>query len=325
MNNKLKKILSLTLISNLLICVPTFASTKNYEDEYYNYSKSFELDNYNFQIEDDSLIVKLNNTSRSINNFKEKKEIDDVISNNPDLEQQLIDAIKQGHKPAAISISEVYVEETLNDETNEIESRFLTNGEVKDLNDNPNSRAIIGGETGYKGKLKLFSTLWTNIEDEKHSFSLTALWDVSGYNGSAESSPAVGDDFIALCWPNTYEYTGSSNASGYYNAGLDNYTDMEFYRASVVGNSGLSWGFSEKVPNQYVFVGADRITAFAHIATNNSTAFYKTFTAQYVHTYQDKQGNVSMNASSSGAAGGITVSNVDKQWTLVSPITVNIK
>lgn len=32
-----------------------------------------------------------------------------------------------------------------------------------------------------------------------------------------------------------------------------------------------------------------------------------------------------MNASSFGAAGGITVTNVDKQWTLVSSITVNIK
>lgn len=199
MNNKLKKILSLTLISNLLMCVPTFSSTTNYEDEYYNYSKSFELDNYNFQLEDDSLIVKLNNTSRSINNFKEKKEIDEIISNNSDLEQQLIDGIKQGHQPVGISVSEVYVEETLNDETNEIESRFLTNSEVKELNDNPNSRAIIGGETGYKGKLTLSSVLWTNIEDNKHSFSLTALWDVSGYNGSAEASPAVGDDFIALC------------------------------------------------------------------------------------------------------------------------------
>lgn len=330
-----KRLLKATMVMalSLLLSINTvsFASagTINNDDIYEKYV-NIDLQNTVLTVNDNTVEVEVKkNLSRTAvldKGLLDKGLLEDILSDNNGAEEEIINAINNGKEIVGISVTEHQVEEINNIETGEITSALLTNREVDELSNVKSRASINGGEVTKRGKLTLTSLLVSDPNmagiPRTYALSTTANWDVSGYNSDGAVSPAVGEDFIGLTWPSSYEYNGTSGASGWNNKNVA----INFYRTSVVGNAGVVWSFEDKFATDYAFIAAERMSAYAQIEYNPSaTEGYKTFTASYIHTYDKKKGGISIGASSSGVSGGLSLSNVDKQWTAISPLTVKIR
>lgn len=257
------------------------------------------------------------------NGIIELNALQKLLADNPQLEKQIVDNIKNGNEVIAVSSKEVYVEETYNPETDSVESRLLTIEEVNELN---NKNSVQPGQPGGNGKLTLNSILVANPSlvgyANTYSLSTTASWDLSRWNNDGYQYPATGDDFIGFTWPSSYSYCGRSSMEGtYYNSS----DPIKFYMTSINGNGGMAYGFTDVKSLSHINLGAGDINGFAHIAPSDTSASYKTFSSEYIHTYEKTEGSLSLEINPDGVSTTITLSNVEKQWTAVSPVTAYVK
>lgn len=321
---KANMVMALTLLLSINTVSFASAETINNDDIYKKYV-SIDLQDTVLTVNNNTVEIEAkDNLSRTA--VLDKELLKGILSENNSAEEEIISAINNGNEIVGISVTEHYVEEITNVETGEVTSTLLTNREVDELSNEKPRASINAGETGGKGKLTLTSLLVSDASlvgiPRTYALSTTANWDVSGYNSDGAISPAVGEDFIGLTWPSSYDYNGTSGATGWNNKNVA----IDFYRTSVVGNAGVVWSFEDKFATDYAFIAAERMSAYAQIEYKSSAVEgYKTFTASYIHTYDTKKGGISIGASSSGVSGGFSLSNVDKQWTAISPLTVKIR
>lgn len=287
-------------------------------DTYVNYI-NIDTKDLSLILDENNIKTQIKNKSIGVYNEEQKDNLDEAILENIHVKNALIEAIESNLDIIAVSYSEYFVEEGT-DKNNEAYSKLLTNKEVEDIKRGP---SVIPGQAGGRFKLTLTSLLTVNssIVGVENTYSLygSANWDNSGFH-TEEGSPHMGDDVFGFTWQDDYyTYGGLCNISGTYNHG----NSIDFGLSQLNYKSGLAWTFKDYIPNNGVYMGAESISGFTYISINpKNTESLKTFTTEYVHTYEDKKPTVSI-------VGGITptisVTDVEKNWKVISPISARIK
>ncbi|ORX23651.1 hypothetical protein BVF91_05575 [Thermoanaerobacterium sp. PSU-2] len=240
-------------------------------------------------------------------------------------------------KLIGIAKATVYVEEKYEKKNNKlvcISSKLLSADEINRIGKNKfipiedekanvqslDASGIQPYDTESRGTLSLYFTLYKD-SNSSHSieYVLTGNANWSGFNFlySAENNPAVGEDFIGYAWGGGFSYY-LENISGIWSNGAN----ATFYKADSVPNAGHVWSFNEYLSingyKYYVKQINTGIRLYKNTLTgggNDTSAVFK-----YIHTYQDVSGSISISANVAGVGAGFSLSNVAKQWSIVTQI-----
>lgn len=321
--------IGLTLSGN---AISANASPKNSGDDIYNNYNNFDLQNYSVESTNSNniSITKIDNK----NNLKsslfiklpedtKKEKLNSIIKQNPAVKQAISKQLKKGNKIIGLSVTERYLEESIDKKTGETKYRFLTNSEVKAYTTPKKYTCFASVNSGVeqrKGKLTLTSLLVSpKLTGQANVYNLVgnANWDVSGFNSDQYKSPAVGEDLMCLAWPTKYRWS-DGNFKGFYNNGSSINASIK----EISNSNGVVWQFQDKYPTNSTYIGARNISSFAKLKKVGSTSGPQLFTVQYVHTYSKLVPSYSLGMSSSGSSVGLNITNEEKSWHVTSPITI---
>lgn len=223
-----------------------------------------------------------------------------------------------GFQPVSATRQTVYIIETLDYSGNVVESRLMTNQEVNEYNARVYAGQLTGNtwvgedsEEHQGGKLSIYLVVYKDNNKNYYAYG-TADWENGIYFGG-ENGPSEGYDFIALTWGGDGELKLASSSelsfSGRYQY---NQGEIEASRANSDSYSGYCWQFNEKKGNYF----ADYIDCSVKLTKTYSTSRGRetNILLTYIHTYEDAQGSISFDAGTSGAAAGVSIANVDRQW-----------
>lgn len=222
-----------------------------------------------------------------------------------------------------ISEKTVYVEESFN-ENGQYSSRVLNRAEVMQL-ESPNSVACASSEyvasvsnnSNSRGQLTI---TFSKSRDARGNYVLNAYakWNTDNLTSEGSVYPYHGDDYIAIRWGGDNEYLKATSYSF-----VGKYTDgssMTGYRELSNTYGGYCWSFDERtatfgkvMDHASVVVVLDG--TYTQLQNRETGA---TFT--YIHTYEAKSASWNIGFSGTSFAGGITLSNCDKQWKLSTAV-----
>ena len=221
----------------------------------------------------------------------------------------------------------VFVEENLaTDKNGNIyvsNSRLLSKDEVENIGidnfSNINTMSTSRADKNAYGKLTLTFSGSHSISGKSVSCKLNgnANWDFGAFT-SSEKNPAIGKDFMGITWSGLFS-TISSSCSATDFTGKVTYPTM----VDSIANGGRVWSFEESLFEDHFANYNKNINATINIKKNTMTGNGNTAEAvlKYIHTYQKATGSVSMNAGKDSVSAGFTLSNVEKQWSLVCTVT----
>ena len=133
-----------------------------------------------------------------------------------------------------------------------------------------------------------------------------------------ENLPAPGEDFIGVTWSGGFTVK-SSSISGKNHLG----NKLNIYESDSVPNSARVWSFNDLIrTSKYSFFAKD-INLNMNLHKNRRTGNGNTAEAvlKYIHTYSGVKGTISISAGSGGISGGFSLSNIEKQWSIVCTVT----
>lgn len=224
----------------------------------------------------------------------------------------------------------VFVEETydlVNDEVVVTSSRLLSKDEVmavgvKNFEPLENQKSVSpAAASNTRGTLTLTFDGSYKLVGNGVSANVTgnASWSGFDFLYSSKNNPAVGSDFMGVAWSGGFTST-SSSCTATWNLG----GSQSVYLAESVPNAGRVWEFEEyrNVAGKYS-IYVDNVDLNMGLSKASLTGGGNTaeIVLKYVHTYQKVQGGISISASPSGVGSGFSLSNTDKQWSIVCTLT----
>ena len=220
----------------------------------------------------------------------------------------------------------VFVEETYDMVNNELiitDSRLLSKDEVMaigvdnfaPLSEVPMPRAA----TITRGRLTItFSGVYNTSNGVSCNLTGTAHWDDSGLHTEGENYCATGEDFIGVTWSgsftaNSHSISGKNQLGG----------ALTIYNSDSTPNAGRVWSFKDSNPTSKYTLYAKDINLNVNISKNTLTGNGNTAEAvlKYIHTYSKVKGSISITPGSETVAGSFSLSNTDRQWSLVCTVT----
>jgi len=146
----------------------------------------------------------------------------------------------------------------------------------------------------------------------------TADWGTGGIFDSGENVPAMGEDFIGVTWSGGFSSSSHSISGTNHLGGA-----LKIYESDSLPNSGRVWSFSDLLILSKYNISARHIDLNMTITKNTLEGNGNTAEAvlKYIHTYSKLGGSISITPGSENAAGSISLSNTDKQWSLVCTVT----
>ncbi len=263
---------------------------------------------------------------------KIEKKLKRIKTENPELYEDIIEAINSGKEIAGIVTAEVYVDELYREDGDDlicISSKLLNEDEVKKLDKSKLDKLIaiepevdsaytIVRDYESKGQLTIdfmisFDDSYNNGNGIEYELDANANWDYFSWFYNSKYDPAVGEDFFGFGWGGGDFNYGSKSASADSNAG----GSVSVNTAKVSPQSGYVWSFDELIvhSNPYYFF-ADHVDAEIDLYKNYLTGGGNTtsFVFEYIHTYQSNVGSVSIDASGLG----FSLSSTDKSWSIVT-------
>ena len=220
----------------------------------------------------------------------------------------------------------VFVEETYDMVNNELiitDSRLLSKDEVMaigvdnfaPLSEVPMPRAA----TITRGRLTItFSGVYNTSNGVSCNLTGTAHWDDSGLHTEGENYCATGEDFIGVTW------SGSFTAKSHSISGKNQLGGaLTIYNSDSTPNAGRVWSFKDSNPTSKYTLYAKDINLNVNISKNPLTGNGNTAEAvlKYIHTYSKVKGSISITPGSETVAGSFSLSNTDRQWSLVCTVT----
>lgn len=145
----------------------------------------------------------------------------------------------------------------------------------------------------------------------------TAHWD-SCFLNAGENCRATGEDFIGVTWSGGFT-SKSHSISGTNHLG----GSLAIYDSDSIPNAGRAWSFSDSLQTSKYNIYAKNIDLKMNISKNTMTGSGNTAEAvlKYIHTYSKVHGSISITPGAEGVAGSFSLSNTDKQWSLVCTVT----
>lgn len=203
-------------------------------------------------------------------------------------------------------------------------SRLLSEQEVLDIGienfDNftvpQNARAA----TNSRGKLTItFAGTYSYVGNGVScNLTGTADWASSGLFDPAANIPAIGEDYIGVTWSGGFSSTNYS-ISGTNHLG----SALTIYESDSLPNSGRVWSFNDLLMLSKYNVVARHIDLNMVIQKNTLEGNGNTAEAvlKYIHTYSQVEGSITITPGDENTSGSITLSNTEKQWSLVCTVT----
>lgn len=300
----MKKYRVLVLMS-ILIVLSIGAYSKN--DKGYSNYKNIDMQNIDISLNEKEELVYEARKDAEIQFYeKEKENLEKAIKENEELKKYIQETIKKGEKIDALSYTECYLKNEVN-EIGDVSSRILDKDEINDKN-------VYPGKNEKKGRLTLISSLITKKElvgAEAYALSSVALWD----NNLTDECKIDTKDYISLCWPNTYEYSGVNVAKGYY----DNKKDIKFKEEDRKDDAGIVWSF-DRLEREH---GINNVTVAVQIIPKGKKEEIKVFSSEYI--YNPLKAPVKLKKSTKTKYGGVQCLRGNKGWKISSPIKIKIK
>lgn len=220
----------------------------------------------------------------------------------------------------------VFVEETydiVNGELVVTDSRLLSKDEVMAIGvdnfDPLNEAPMPKAASNSRGRLTItFSGVYNTSNGVSCNLTGTAHWDDSGFHTEGENYCATGEDFIGVTW------SGSFSAKSHSISGKDQLGgSLTIYNSDSTPNAGRVWSFKDSNPTSKYTLYAKDINLNMNISKNTLTGNGNTAEAvlKYIHTYSKVQGSISIAPGSETVAGSFSLSNTDRQWSLVCTVT----
>ena len=146
----------------------------------------------------------------------------------------------------------------------------------------------------------------------------TADWASTGLFDSAANIPATGEDFIGVTWSGGFSSTNYSISGTTHLGG-----SLKIYEVDSLPNSGRVWSFSDVLMLSKYNVVARHIDLNMVIQKNRLEGNGNTAEAvlKYIHTYSKVEGSITITPGDKTTSGSFTLSNTDKQWSLVCTVT----
>lgn len=208
----------------------------------------------------------------------------------------------------------VFVSETKNDNGEVIDSHLMNEEEVKEYRALLNSpttcdSTYLGSDNDSKGELTISLQVFRDENKEFRAYG-KASWTYGIYDGNTSTTPAVGDDFIALTWGgngNLVQTSKSINGTYQYSG-----NNISFSRAESNSYQGYCWQFAEKSGAYFM----NNLNCYVELGRVNSTLQGKETAIRltYIHTYQSTTGTVSFSPSSAGIATSVELSSTPSSW-----------
>lgn len=276
---------------------------KIYENHY-----NIDCKNLNFSIDENGeLQIAADEKLISTNAKQEKGEINKILSNKK-FTKDLKKMIESGKTPVQIGVAEAYFLHVTDKDGNLIEERPMTYAEV--LQYGEDKSAIISsdkGEIKKKDKLSLYVSLSGTSGD--YWVQSNAYW-----SGSVCSD---GDDFISVLWNKDYLFDGEDKFSGSYYV----YNSIRGSLCALEESAGASWSFADSHMEMVPYAGTEGV--YAGVQLSKEVLAYKTYTFKgvYTRTYKELDYGASIEFSSAGATGSLTITPTSNQWNLVAHLT----
>lgn len=203
-------------------------------------------------------------------------------------------------------------------------SRLLSEQEVLNIGienfDNFTVPQNARGATNSRGKLTItFAGTYSYVGNGVScTLTGTADWASSGLFDSAADIPAIGEDYIGVTWSGGFSSTNYS-ISGTNHLG----SALTIYESDSLPNSGRVWSFNDLLMLSKYNVVARHIDLNMVIQKNTLEGNGNTAEAvlKYIHTYSNVEGSITITPGDENASGSITLSNTEKQWSLVCTVT----
>lgn len=204
----------------------------------------------------------------------------------------------------------VYVRETLDENSNIIDSRLMNKEEAEQYKAR---NTEVGNDSTVDGYLDIYLVVY---KDAQYNYSAygTANWANGEYDSNTSESPAVGDDFIAITWGGDGELElQSESISGQYQY---NQGDIDFSKAKSDSYNGYCWRFAEMKDLLLVNYFTDYVDCNVELSkTYSAYRGQKTnVSLTYIHTYQKVVGDISFSAGIGEASAGVNLSSTDADW-----------
>lgn len=227
-----------------------------------------------------------------------------------------------GSISATVFVEEMY--DVVNGELIVTNSRLLSKDEVMaigvenfDSLNRPSTQERAASSS--RGKLTItFSGNYNTSNGVSCSLTGSAKWDNSGFHTEGENFCATGEDFIGVTWAGEHTVKSSSISGTNHLGGA-----ITINNAESTPNVGRVWSFNDVVKGSKYNIYAKDINLQMTISKNTLTGNGNTAEAvlKYIHTYSKVNGSISISASASGVAGSFSLSNTDKQWSIVCTVT----
>lgn len=293
------------LVLMIILLILNIGAYEQRSNEYSNY-KNIDMQNIDIRLNEKDELVYEVKRDKEIKFYKREKEnLEKAIKENENLKNYIKETVKNGGKIDAIAYTECYLKNEIN-EAGEVNSRILRKDEIKE-------KSVYPGKNERKGRLTLISSLVTKKElvgTDAYALSSIALWD----NDLASCREDV-KDYISLCWPNTYEYSGVNVTKGFY----DNKKEIEFKEEHKIDDSGIVWSFNRKDGD----ILANNIAVAVQIIPKGKKEEVKIFTSEYI--YNPLNTPIKLKRSTETKYGGVKSLGENKGWKISSPIKLKVR
>ena len=224
----------------------------------------------------------------------------------------------------------VWVGETYGNNGQTINSRLLKKSEVESLScleeqENLNSSMVqssathsFGGDKESYYALSIMLTADYYASTDYYKVSAFSTWDSKYSSEDTKQMPEMDyEDYAGFTWGGEGTLQGSSyKMSGEY---VD-YSTLNAARSLTNSYAGVVWQFIEKSNNGSPLRTASSYMHIIKVGEMLNKVTSVRFT--YIHTYDVVRGSVSITINSNGTiAGGLTLSNAEKQWQIEVDLT----
>lgn len=217
--------------------------------------------------------------------YKTEEEVKELCQNNQHVQELLAaaEAENPNQKLVGVQVKEIYVTEKYAEDGSVLESRTLTEEEVKALE---NGAAVasswIDGIEGEVGKV--WYTLVAYDDGTYYRLYGSVNWTGYASLGDKAENPATGNDFITVSWGGNSTLRCPTNGRTIYGVYSDN-TNIVFNSNTIAHSAkGFGWEFSELKNGKYakdiqVNITLEKPTSLSGLETGAALT--------YVHTYKD--------------------------------------
>lgn len=213
------------------------------------------------------------------------EEIAELYNTNPQA-KTFLDNIQNSNSDSeliGVKVQDVFVAETYDENGTVLDSRLLTNSEVKNL-ENGVSPAISWIDGSGQDYYKLSITLAAYDDGNYYRLYGGSSWSGYASSGNGEQNPSSNDDFIAVSWGGDLPCV-SKTAYGVYS---DN-SSINLPRCLSNPTQGYIWQFAELSNGKY----AKDVQANVTLEKSSNTTAETGAILTYIHTYGDTEITIS--------------------------------